>query len=278
MPRRVADQPSRGPHRTRRPRSGRGRMEIRRSRPREACARRDSTSCGGRRQLRTPRRETRPGPRPRQGGVTEFARPRASDQSVRHRPYALPTQVRATTRAFASLQSRITVSGDTSRLRRFLHAQAAEEAHLHDLAFRASTAAKRCKASSNAIRSWPGSSNHRNASSRETFCARRPFLYASGARRVDQDAPHDARRHREEVGAVLPLHLVISISRSRPRSPAPWPEGSGRQAAAGICAGDALQFVVHDRHELVKGGGVAFLPGEQQLGGSSAGRRCRQFT
>src|SRR5262245_51080377 len=91
------------------------------------------------------------------------------------------------------------------------------------------------------------------------------FLVAARSREVHENAPHQSRRHRKKMGAVLPLHLFeidqpqvgFVDERCRLKRMA-WPFGrhlSQRQPS---------QLLVDDRHELLQRVLVAVFPRSEE--------------
>ena len=89
----------------------------------------------------------------------------------------------------------------------------------------------------------PGSDRDRRLMNDSTRTASPPrFAACPGSRRVDQDAPHDLRRQREKMHAILPIHVLASESDAdRPRGPAPCSAASCRNArdAGGVAPAPA---------------------------------------
>ena len=98
-----------------------------------------------------------------------------------------------------------------------------------------------------------------SASDRQTFVERHlhgppaAFLIPLRSRVVDEDAPHETGRHREEVRAILPVDL-LDVDQAQVR----LVDERGRLKAvpcpfAGHApAGDAAQFAVDDRNEPIE--------------------------
>jgi hypothetical protein len=93
------------------------------------------------------------------------------------------------------------------------------------------------------------------------------FLIALRARRVDQDAAHQPRRHGQEVGAILPVD-PLDIDQTQVCL---VNEGGRLEAVpcllpshASPC--NAVQFVVDERDQLVQRRLVSAAPCEQQPG------------
>ena len=86
-------------------------------------------------------------------------------------------------------------------------------------------------------------------------------------RDVHEDAPHQPRGHREEVGPVLPVDVLdvdqpeVGLVHQR-RGLQAVPAALARQAAPR----DPAQFIVYERNQLVEGGLIAFPPCEEQSG------------
>ena len=83
---------------------------------------------------------------------------------------------------------------------------------------------------------------------------------------VHQDASHHPRRDREEVRAVLPLHLVGGgqpqidlLDERRGLECVMW------AFAAHVSPRQQAQLVMHERHEPIEGGCFAATPCQQQL-------------
>jgi hypothetical protein len=84
---------------------------------------------------------------------------------------------------------------------------------------------------------------------------------------VDQNAPHETRGQRQEVRAILPAYAT-KIDQSN--------EGFVDERgclqrvivtlATHLETGEAPQFLVDDRNQLIERGPIAPPPGEQQLG------------
>ena len=84
---------------------------------------------------------------------------------------------------------------------------------------------------------------------------------------VHEDTPHQPRRHREKVRAVLPVHLLdidepqvglVDERRGLQAMAAPF--------TAHASPGDLLQLPLHERNHPAEGRLVAVSPREQQLG------------
>ena len=95
---------------------------------------------------------------------------------------------------------------------------------------RSSTFASASSASSSATRSRPGSCReHEVGSQADLHRAAAALLVLLRAREIDEDAAHQASRHRQKVRAALPVHPLGSRSAAgRPRSRARSPGACGR--------------------------------------------------
>ena len=144
---------------------------------------------------------------------------------------------------------------------------------------RASTVANAVSASSRATRSSPRSCDTTSASSNDTCVAPPPrFRQPFDERDIHEDAAHQARRHGEEVRAVLPAHAV-QVHQPQVRL---VDEGRGLQRVA--CAflahvplRQAVQLLPHERDQLVEGVLLACPPGLQQLGHAVADGGSRRL-
>jgi hypothetical protein len=92
-------------------------------------------------------------------------------------------------------------------------------------------------------------------------------LIALRAGDIDQDAPHQPRRHRQKVGAVLPVHLS-DVDQPQIRL---VDERRGLQGLAGSLAREASlrdspQLTVHERHQGIEGGFVTLPPRQEKRG------------
>jgi len=91
-------------------------------------------------------------------------------------------------------------------------------------------------------------------------------LIALRSRDIDEDAPHQPRRHREEVRAVLPAH-VLDVEQT---DGGLVDERRGLQTVADPFAGHTaartpMQFRVNDGNQTVQRLIVAVAPGFEQL-------------
>jgi hypothetical protein len=87
------------------------------------------------------------------------------------------------------------------------------------------------------------------------------------ARMIDKNAPHQLRRHAEEVGTVLPANIppvnqpkINLINQCR-----------GLQGVAGtflahVASSQSMQFRLDERNQLLEGRLIAVTPGAKQLG------------
>ena len=100
----------------------------------------------------------------------------------------------------------------------------------------------------------------------ETFLrsARIALLVALGARGIHQNAPHEARGHREEVHAILPLDLLdfdqpeirlVDERRGLKRMPDAF--------VAHVAPRDTAQFLMDERQQLIERGLLTSAPGLQ---------------
>jgi hypothetical protein len=102
-----------------------------------------------------------------------------------------------------------------------------------------------------------------------SFCADSPsasprVLVAAGV--IHEQVAHDARRDREEVCAVLPFEVLlvdeaqVSFVDERRRL-----QGVARGLPAQVAPGDAAQFVVDHRQQLVECALITLTPSHEQL-------------
>ena len=91
------------------------------------------------------------------------------------------------------------------------------------------------------------------------------FLVALGPGDINEYPPHQARRHRHEMGAILPAHLpqvrqpqVGFVDERR------WLKRLACSFPVHIAPREAPQFVVDERNEFLKGGLISVAPGPQQ--------------
>ena len=103
---------------------------------------------------------------------------------------------------FANCQSRLTVSGDTSRASRgLLDAHSTKETQFDDAAFSAVDLASACRARSSATRSGARSTATSAVSSSEIIAAPPPrFRYRFDRATSTENATHQSRRCRKEMG------------------------------------------------------------------------------
>ena len=104
-------------------------------------------------------------------------------------------------------------------------------------------------------------------------CPAAAFLVALRSRRVDQDPSHQPGRHRQEVGAILPVHVLgvdeaqVSLVNERRRL-----EAVARTFAGHAPPRDAVQFLLHQGHELRQRGVIALSPRAQETGDAARAR------
>ena len=120
-------------------------------------------------------------------------------------------------------------------------------------------------ASSSATKSWPGPAGTISASSRDSAAHRRRASGSHSTARHPPGSAASARRHRKEVGAVLPLHLLhFDESQIRLVDEAVACERVISALAVHVASGDASQLLVDERQQGVEGIGFAPIPGQQQ--------------
>ena len=170
--------------------------------------------------------------------------------------------------AFASRQSRITVSGDTPSAAAVSSTVRPPKNRISTtLALRSSIFASASSASSSRDEIAARFGDHQRFVERHRLRAAAPLLIVLRPREVDEDAAHQARRHRQEMDAVLPVDLLradqaqVGLVDQRGRLQA-VPGALASHAAAR----DAMQLLVDERHQLLEGGFVAATPREQQAG------------
>ena len=183
--------------------------------------------------------------------------------------------------ALALFHSRITVIGDTlQHFGGFLHAQAAEEAQLDHSALcavpAAASAGQRIVERHEIIGAIGADDGVRVE---RDMLGAAPALDVVAPRVVDEDAAHGLRRHRKEMGAVLPLHALVVdqphvgfVDQRR-----------GLQAVAGALAlhvvvRQTVEFVVHDRRQPGERALVPVAPRAEQRTDVVRNRFCRVFT
>ena len=105
------------------------------------------------------------------------------------------------------------------------------------------------------------------ASSNDTWIMSPPRLsFATRARGIDQDAPHQLRRDGEKVRAALPPHTAgidqaeVGLVDQR----------RGLELVAGPLAGHVamrqlMQFVLDERHQLRQGVFISCIPRQEEL-------------
>ncbi len=112
------------------------------------------------------------------------------------------------------------------------------------------------------------------ASDKDTCTCPWPRLTRSRVtRNVDQHAPHNLRRDRKEMGAILPLH-VLPVDQAQVGF---VDQRSSLKEVVATLAGhaphrDAPQFLVDERRQRLERGLVAVAPRDEQLrdiGGST---------
>ena len=95
-----------------------------------------------------------------------------------------------------------------------------------------------------------------------------PFRPGARPRCIQQNVPHDARRYGEEVGPVLPVHIrhidqaYIGFVHQGCSL-----HGAARALILHEMAGNAPQFAINPRRELVQGGRFAIRPGAEKFRG-----------
>jgi hypothetical protein len=104
-------------------------------------------------------------------------------------------------------------------------------------------------------------SNCRNFLERDLLRAAAALRVSMTPRVIDQNAPHDLRRDREEVGTIRPVHILL-IDQANVRFVY---QGSGLECvvfslAAHVTASQAVQFVVDEGIQLVQSGLVSLAP------------------
>ena len=176
--------------------------------------------------------------------------------------------------ACARLQSRLTVPTDTS-------STCAVSSRLNPAKNRSSTTrlwrglsvSSVFSASSSATRSMSGPAGTPAASDSVTWSWPWPRLARSrGPRHVDQHAPHDLRRHGEEVGAVLPARVLpvdqpqVGFVDQRRRL-----QEVARPLSRHVARREAVQLLLDHRRQRVERGLVASAPGHEQLGDIGGG-------
>ena len=105
----------------------------------------------------------------------------------------------------------------------------------------------------------------RDVVQRDVDGAAAAFGVAAGPRIVDENAPHDLRGQREEVGAIVEIRPPL-IDQPEVRF---VDERAGLQGMIGAFAahqamGHAMQLVVNELDQTIEGRGVAALPAVQQ--------------
>ena len=168
--------------------------------------------------------------------------------------------------AFASFQSRMTVSTDTLRTVAVSSTLSPPKNRSSiTRLFRSSTFASSASASSRATRSCPGARAGDEPVEGDPDGASASLLIALRPRVVDQDPAHQSRRHREKVRTVLPLD-ALDVDEPQVRL---VHESRGLQTVPEALAGhapssDALQLAVDVRDQRIEGRLVATSPGQQQ--------------
>lgn len=152
------------------------------------------------------------------------------------------------------------------RRRRFRDGQSAEEAQFDDAALPVVESLERLQRQieSDEIRSALDRDRHRVIERRPDGAAA-PFGVRLRPGDVDEDAPHEPRRHRKEMRPILP---VDACDTSEPKVGL-IEQGRRLQAVSGPFSGhagsrDPVQLAVDERHELIEGGGVASRPRPEQ--------------
>ena len=104
-----------------------------------------------------------------------------------------------------------------------------------------------------------------SASSSDSSSRRRRASGSRASARVDENPPHQSRRHREEVRAVLPMHLLhfdepeVRLVDERRRL-----QRVAGSLTAHVVAGDAPQFLIDERQQRVERVGIPLVPGQEQ--------------
>ena len=100
------------------------------------------------------------------------------------------------------------VNGHVQCFGGLLHRKTAEEPHLHDLRFPGVERRKRVEriVEGDEVLAGLGRDDERFVE-RHFLRTASAFLIALGSREVDENPPHQPRGHREEMRAILPLHL-----------------------------------------------------------------------
>ena len=169
--------------------------------------------------------------------------------------------------AFAIFQSRMTVSGDTCSAAAVSCTLKPPKNRISiTRLFRSSTFASASSASSSATRSRSGSGEEREVRSEADVHGAAPALHVLlRAREIDEDASHQASRHRQKVRAVLPVHALgldqpqVGFVDERGRLERMVAFLSGHAAAR-----NPVELVVDDRNESRQRRFVAVAPGDEQ--------------
>ena len=171
--------------------------------------------------------------------------------------------------AFASFQSRITVSTDTFKTEAVSSTLSPPKNRSSiTRALRSSTVGQRLEriVEGDEILTWLVRHDQR-VIKRHSDGPAAALLVALRPGDVHEDAPHQPRGHREEVGPVLPVDVLdvdqpeVRLVHQRRRLQA-VPAALARHAAPR----DPPQFVVHQRDQLVEGGLIALPPCEEKSG------------
>ena len=127
-----------------------------------------------------------------------------------HSPSGCSPLSSRTNHTLANRQSRITVSADTWRASAVSSTlEPAEESHFHYMTLPQIERRQRIQGIVERDQLLTGlAGDEERFVQRYLLGAATPFLISTGPGRIHQDAPHHSGRHREEVRAVLPPHLI----------------------------------------------------------------------
>ena len=206
----------------------------------------------------------------RLGGAIQSSLTDALDLGFATKHWSVPSPARSrNSHNLANRQSRFTVSTEVSSAAGgLLNAQASEEAQLDDLCL---ARVNRLEPPQRVIQFDEVPLRlprylHRQLQ-RDFGRSSASLVVVPGASVIDEDPPHRARRHREEVGAILPLDAIevdepeVRLVDERCRL-----QCVTSALMSQVLPGQLTQLLIHQWQEPVEGCAFPISPREQQIG------------